>query len=177
ALIPRAYIGELPRGSEITMDVSTMLVVMGASLVVGLLVGLVPVARVWRLNLNAALRDEGRGGTAGGSAMLMRRGLATAQVALAFLLLIGAGLLFASFRRVLRVDPGFNAEHIVSGFVGLPGARYGNDDARRAFAGRLIERVRTIPGIESAGLTDSLPLTGSFSDSVILAEGYEMSPG
>lgn len=176
-LIPRAYIDELPRGSEITMDVSTMLVVMGASLVVGLLVGLVPVARVWRLNLNAALRDEGRGGTAGRSAMLMRRGLATAQVALAFLLLIGAGLLFASFRSVLRVDPGFNAEHIVSGFVGLPGARYGNDDARRAFAGRLIERVRTIPGIESAGLTDSLPLTGSFSDSVILAEGYEMSPG
>lgn len=176
-LIPQAYIDELPRGSEISMDVSTMVIVMAASLVVGVLVGLVPVARVWRLNLNAALRDEGRGGTASRGAMLMRRGLATAQVALAFLLLIGAGLLFASFRSVLRVDPGFTAENVVSGLVGLPGARYGDDDAQRAFATRLLERVRTIPGVQSAGLTDSLPLTGSFNDSVILAEGYVMSPG
>ena len=175
--IPDSYIDELPRGHEISMDVTTMLIVMAASLAVGLLVGLVPVARVWRLNLNLALRDEGRGGTASRNAMLARRALATAQVGLAFLLLTGAGLLFASFRSVLAVDPGFTADGVITGFVNLPAVRYGDDDAQRVFGQRLLERVRAIPGVHAAGLTDSLPLGGGFSDSVILAEGYVMSPG
>lgn len=177
AMVPSVYIDELPRGHEIRMEPATMALVMALSVIVGLVVSLVPVARVWRLNLNLALRDEGRGGTASRKSMLMRRALATAQVGLAFLLLIGAGLLFTSFRKVLQVDPGFTADGVVSGSLNLPGARYTDDDAARAFADRLLERVRAIPGIESAGITDSLPLGGSFNDSVILAEGYVMQPG
>jgi len=177
ALVPVLGIDEMPRGHEIRMEPATMALVIGLALAVGLLVSLVPVLRVWRLNLNLALRDEGRGGTASRRSMLVRRALATAQVALAFLLLIGAGLLFTSFRKVLRVDPGFTAEGVVTGVVSLPRARYGDDAAQRAFAERLLERVRAVPGIETAGLTDTLPMAGDFSDSVILAEGYVMSPG
>ena len=177
ALVPALGLDEMPRGHEIRMEPMTMAIVMALAVVVGLLVSLVPVIRVWRLNLNLALRDEGRGGTASRRAMFARRVLATAQVGLAFLLLIGAGLLFASFRHVLKVDPGFSTGNVVSGYVALPRARYGNDDAIRAFNERALERVRAIPGIESAGITDTLPLGGDYSDSVILAEGYVMKPG
>lgn len=177
ALVPALGLDELPRGHEIRMEPATMAIVLGLSLLVGVLVSLVPVARVWRLNLNLALRDEGRGGTAGRGAMFTRRALATAQVALAFLLLIGAGLLFTSFRKVLGVDPGFTVEGVVSGSVALPRARYADDDAMRSFTDRAMERLRAIPGIEAAGVSDTLPFTGDFSDSVILAEGYVMRPG
>src|SRR5690606_12630455 len=84
SMVPAIYLDELPRGHEIRIESSTMLLVMALSVTVGALVSLVPVLRVWRLNLNLALRDEGRGGTASRKAMLTRRVLATAQVALAF---------------------------------------------------------------------------------------------
>ncbi|HEX6322436.1 MAG TPA: ABC transporter permease [Vicinamibacterales bacterium] len=177
ALVPTLGLDEMPRGHEIRMEPATMAIVMAASVAVGLLVSLVPVIRVWRLNLNLALRDEGRGGTASRRSMYMRRALATAQVGLAFLLLIGAGLLFASFRQVLAVEPGFTPGGVLSGRVSLPRARYADDGALRSFADRALERIRAVPGIENAALTDTLPFGGDFSDSVILAEGYVMSPG
>ncbi len=177
ALVPTLGLDEMPRGHEIRMEPATMAIISALALLVGLLVSLVPVIRVWRLNLNLALRDEGRGGTASRRSMLARRALATAQVGLAFLLLIGAGLLFASFRQVLGVDPGFDANGILSGVVSLPRARYATDDALRSFADRALERVRVIPGIAQAAITDTLPFGGDFSDSVILAVGYVMSPG
>jgi predicted permease len=177
ALVPTLGLDEMPRGHEIRMEPATMAIIFGLALLVGALVSLVPVVRVWRLNLNQALRDEGRGGTASRRSMYARRALATAQVALAFLLLIGAGLMFASFRHVLGVAPGFNADGVISAFVSLPRARYSNDEALRSFASRTLERVRTIPGIQRAALTDTVPFGGDFSDSVILAEGYVMRPG
>ncbi len=177
ALVPTLGLDEMPRGHEITMEPATMAIILGLALLVGLLVSLVPVVRVWKLNLNLALRDEGRGGTASRGSMFARRALATAQVGFAFLLLIGAGLLFASFRQVLGIDPGFEAKGVVAGYVSLPRARYTADDPIRSFAARTLEKVRAIPGVEAAALTDTLPFGGDYSDSVILAEGYVMSPG
>lgn len=177
ALVPTLGLDEMPRGHEIRMEPATMAIVFGLALLVGLLVSTVPVLRVWRLNLNLALRDEGRGGTASRRSMMTRRVLATAQVGLAFLLLIGAGLLFASFRQAMGVNPGFDASNLVTGLVSLPRARYADEAALRSFADRSLERVRAIPGIEAAALTDTLPLGGDYSDSVIMAEGYQMTPG
>lgn len=177
ALVPTLGLDEMPRGDEIRMEPATMALVMALAALVGLLVSLVPIVRVWRLNLNLALRDEGRGGTASRRSMMARRALATVQVALAFLLLIGAGLLFTSFRKVLGIDPGFTAEGLMSGSVSLSRARYSDDDKLRSYTDRALARVRAIPGIETAGITDSLPFGDGFSDSVILAEGYVMSPG
>jgi predicted permease len=135
-----------------------------------------PVVRLWRLNINNALREEGRSGTAGRSTNLLRRGLATAQITIAFVLLIGAGLLLASFRNVLKIDPGFTASGVVTGAVTLPGTAY-KDDAVGPFVERLLTSVRALPGVESAGVTSTLPLAGDHSDSVILAENYQMKPG
>jgi predicted permease len=137
----------------------------------------VPVIRLRRTNLNSTLREEGRGGTTGRAAIFVRRALATAQVAIACVLLIGAGLLLASFRAVLKLDPGFDPSNVVATAISLPRASYPDDPAIRAFTERALASVRGIPGVESAGLTTQLPFGGDNNDSVILAEGYTMAPG
>jgi len=176
-LLPSLGLDEMPRGHEITMDPATMALVFAGSLLVGFLVSLIPVVRVWRLNLNQALRDEGRGGTASRRSMFARRALATAQVGLAFLLLVGAALLLTSFRHLLGVNPGIEPNGVVTGVVGITRAGYSTDEALRSLASRTLDRLRAIPGIERVALTNTLPFGKDFSDSVILAEGYVMSPG
>jgi len=167
----------LPRGFEIAIDPVTVAVILALSLVVGLFIGMLPVLRLSRIDLNAAMREEGRSGTSGRGTNLLRRGLATAQVAIAFVLLIGAGLLLASFRAVLQTDLGFDPRGVVSAAISLPQVRYSDAAQIAAFSDRLTEAVRTLPGVEAAGVTDVLPLSGDSNDSVILAEGYVMKPG
>ena len=94
------------------------------------MLGLIPVANVLPANLTVVLREEGRGGTAGRGARTLRRALVVAQVAFAFVLLIGAGLLFASFRQVLAVEPGFNRRRRADR-VGRPAARRATPTTRR----------------------------------------------
>ncbi len=175
-LVPALGLDEMPRGYEIALDPVSAAVILGVAIVVGLLIGLMPVVRLWRLNINNALREEGRGGTVGRSTNLLRRGLATAQVTIAFVLLIGAGLLLASFRNVLKIDPGFTASGVVTGAITLPGTSY-KDDQLAPFVSRLLTAVRQLPGVESAGVTSTVPMSGDHSDSVILAENYQMKPG
>jgi len=93
------------------------------------------------------------------------------------MLLIGAGVMLASFERVLRIDPGFRPANVLTGTISLPATRYPKDDELRTTAERVLERVRAIPGVQSAGLTSTLPFGGNYNDSVILAEGYQMTPG
>jgi predicted permease len=99
------------------------------------------------------------------------------QVACAFVLLIGAGLLFASFRKVLAVDPGYSTGQVLTGTVSLPDSRYADDAALRRFTDEALRRVQALPGVRAAGVTDSLPLGNSASASAILAEGYTAAPG
>jgi predicted permease len=168
---------QLPSGTGIAVD--TRVVAFTAALVglVGLVVGLIPVIAARRTNLAQTVREEGRSGTQGRGPRLMRRVLVTSQVGFALMLLVGAGVLLASFERVTRIDPGFRTENILTGTVSLPAARYADNDSMRSAAARLLERIRAVPGVQAAGLTTSLPFSGNYSDSVILAEGYQMSPG
>ncbi len=175
-LVPTLGLDEMPRGFEIALDPVSAEVILGVSLVVGLLIGLMPVARMWRINVNGALREEGRSGTASRGANVLRRGLAMAQVTIAFVLLIGAGLLLASFRNVLKIDPGFTANGVLTGAINLPATSY-KEDQRQPFVERLLTAVRAIPGVTAAGVTSNVPLSGDHNDSVILAEGYQMQPG
>jgi predicted permease len=175
-LVPVLGLDEMPRGFEIALDPVSAAVVVGIAVAVGIAIGLVPVARLSRMNVNNALREEGRSGTAGKSTNLVRRGLAVAQVTVAFVLLIGAGLLLASFRAVLKIDTGFSPSGVVTGLVTLPGAAYKNE-MLQPFTDRLLTSIRRLPGVEAAGITSSIPLSGDHNDSVILAEGYQMKPG
>jgi predicted permease len=170
-------IEHLPRGFEVSLDPVGVAVVLGLALAVGLLLGLVPVARYARMNVGAALREEGRSGTIGRHTSLARRALATAQVAIAFVLLVGAGLLFASFRAVLASDTGFSPAGVVTAGVTLPPVTYPDAPALTSFAERWLAAVRALPGVEHAAAADLLPMSGGWNDSVILAEGYVMQPG
>jgi predicted permease len=123
------------------------------------------------------LREEGRGGTVGRGARALRRGLVVSQVAFAYVLLIGAGLLLASFQRVLSLDPGFRGEGVVTASIQLPRTRYEKDDAVRQFSDEALRRLRALPGVTAAGATDTIPFSGNHSDSVIIAEGHQMRPG
>ncbi|MEO6212107.1 MAG: ABC transporter permease [Vicinamibacterales bacterium] len=167
----------LPRAAEIRMDLPAIGFTTGLALIVGLVVGLAPVINVRHMNLSQAFREEGRSGTSGRGTRLVRRGLVASQVAFAFMLLIGAGLLLASFQRVLAVEPGFDPAHVLTARLSPPAARYPKDEDLRAFAGRLLDRVRAVPGIQQAGMVTTIPFGEDFNDSVILAEGYQMSPG
>jgi predicted permease len=168
---------ETPQGTRIAVDGTAVLVTVAAALAVGILIGLLPVLSMRHLNLGQAFREDGRTGTAGRGARLVRRTLVSAQVAFAFILLVGAGLLLASFQRVLAVQPGFDADGVLTGIVSPPASRYADDAALLAFWNRIVPAVRALPGIQLAGATSHLPFGGSYSDSVIMAEGYTMRPG
>jgi predicted permease len=168
---------ELPRGSEIALDAPAMVFSFALVVAVGVGVGLFPIVAVRRANLAQIVREEGRSGTASRSARLVRRALVTTQVAFALVLLVGAGLLLASFQKVLAVDAGFEADHVLTGSIALPLARYKDDAAVRNAHDIILQRVRTLPGVQAAGFTTTLPMSGNYSDSVILAEGYQMAPG
>jgi predicted permease len=170
-------IDELPRGTEIRLDLVSLAIAVAAAFVVGALLALIPVARMFRMNLSDIVHQEGRTSTGGRGAALLRKTLVVAQVAFALVLLIGAGLLFASFRRVLAIDPGFRPESVVTAAVSLPPTRYAEEADMLAFHERALAGIRSIAGVESAGATSVIPFGGSYNDSVIMAEGYPMAPG
>ena len=167
----------LPRGTEIGIDGPVMLFTLFLALAAGALFGAIPILQIMRGDLSAVFRSGGRTGTASRRAVLLRNGLVTSQVALAFVMLIGAGLMLASFRAALSVDPGFRPGGVITAFVSLPGARYEGDDAERQLWDGLLGEVRALPGVAAASLTTQLPFTGNNSSSVIFPEGYEVSPG
>lgn len=168
---------ELPRGGEIGLDMPSLLFSFALVVLVGLAVGIFPVFVLRRANLAQIVREEGRSGTASRSSRVVRRLLVTSQVAFALVLLVGAGLLLASFDRVLAVSPGFEAGDVLTGSLSLPAARYKDDAAVHTTTKQIVERVRALPGVEAAGLTDTIPMGTNHNDSVILAEGYQMAPG
>jgi predicted permease len=96
----------------------------------------------------------------GGAQQRLRRALVVAEVALAFVLVVTGGLLLRSFGSLLRLDPGFRPDHVLTAVVNLPPARYPDKEAAAAFFGRLVERVRALPGVRAAGLASDLPWTG-----------------
>jgi len=167
----------LPSGLSLGLDAPVVGFTALLIALVGIGVGMIPVIAMRRANMAQVIREEGRSGTQGRGARLMRRVLVTSQVAFALMLLIGAGVLLASFDRVLNINPGFRSENVLTGTISMPVSRYKDDAALRTEQARILERLRALPGVEAAGTTATLPFSGSYSDSVILAEGYQMRPG
>jgi len=126
----------------------------------GLLFGLVPALRVSAPNLNLSLKEAGRG-SATASQNRMRAGLIVTEVALALILLAGAGLLVRSLLRLLNVDPGFNSGNVLVLDMSLSKAKYPvHSDARSRFLHQLFERLEALPGVEAAGMASSVPMLG-----------------
>ncbi len=177
ALVRTLGLERLPRAFEIGFDVPVVAYTLALVAAISVFVGLVPMAALRPRALGQAVREEGRSGTASRGARIVRRALVTAQVALALVLLAGAALLFASFQKLMAENPGFRVEQVWTGVLNLPAARYGSDESIVAFQVRVLERLKAVPGVSAAGLTDTIPFGPGSSDSVIFAEGYIPKPG
>jgi putative ABC transport system permease protein len=140
------------------------------TIVTGALFGILPAARASRTEPASSLREGGRGGSGGASARL-RNALVVGQVALALMLLVGAGLLVRSFQNLQRVDLGFDPDGVLSMQIQLPAVRYQDETSRRAFFGTLEERLTAIPGVQAAGSITNLPMAGVDGDTNFFVEG------
>ena len=150
----------LPRVAQAQVDAGVLAFALGLSAATGIGFGLLPALRVSRGMLAPVLRSGGRGTTARGARDRLRSTLVILEVALSFVLLIGAGLLVRSFDRLLTVDKGYDPTQVLTFEITLPPSRYPDARAQTAFFGAVVERVGALPGVESAALTASLPLGG-----------------
>jgi len=167
---------QFPRAGEVRIDSTVAVISLALALAVGLAMGLLPVANLFRTSLSSALREDNRTGTSGTGTRCVRQMLVAAEVGFAFVLLVGAGLLLSSFRNLMNVDPGFSSAGVLTASTALPGARYPDAAQQRAMMSRLLPVIRQLPGVAAVGATTTIPLSGNNSDSVIFAEGYVMKP-
>ncbi|HEY6399958.1 MAG TPA: ABC transporter permease, partial [Blastocatellia bacterium] len=158
--------GDLPRANEVVIDGRALAFSLLVSVGAGLLFGLVPALQVSASNLNETLKEGGRGSVTR-SGNRMRGGLIVAEVALALVLLAGAGLLVRSFYRLLNVDPGFNPRNTLAMDLSLPQAKYpASSDARSRFLHSIfekLERTPGVPGVEAVGMASSAPMSGVYN--------------
>jgi predicted permease len=168
---------DLPLGVGLALDGDVLLFTLAIAVIAGLVFGGIPLIHLFRSDLTAAFRSESRGGTASRRAVTLRSVLVTGQVGLAFVLLIGAGLMLASFRSALAVDPGFRPDSVLIGQITLPETDYPTDEDQRQFVTELLEEVRAIPGVAAASLTHSIPFGSTADASAIQPEGYTAAPG
>ena len=151
----------IPRLDEVGIDGAVLAYTAAIALFTGLVFGLIPAIQVTRGDLTSSLKEGGRGALAGRRGNRVRGGLIVAEMALAVMLLVGAGLLIRSFIELTAVDPGFRTEQVMAFDLALPASSYGGAAAERQFFDRLLDRVRALPGVQSASAVSDLPLTGA----------------
>ena len=170
-----ALVGEgLPRAAEVRLDGRVVLFTAAISVLTGVLFGLVPALQASRADLHGAMR-EGARGTGGRGSGRIRSVLVVSQVALALVLLVGAGLFVRSFLALQGEDAGFDPQGVLTAQLSLPQERYGEASKRAAVMQDFLTRVRAVPGVESAAMANLLPLTGR-SDWGFEVEGRPMDP-
>ena len=170
----------VPRINDISINFEVLAFTLVASLAAGLLFGLVPALRVGRVDIADGLKDGGRGSASGmlwGRGQRTRRLLVAAELALAVVLLAGAGLLIRSFAQLQRVWPGFNADHVYTFELMANGSRYGDVKAVIEMYRLLCERLGRLPGVSAAGAVSALPLSQMFAWGPITVEGRPIVPG
>jgi predicted permease len=167
--------GQLPRASEVGLDATVLTFALLASLATGVLFGLAPALRARGTDLQASLREAGRGLVSGG-AQRLRTSLVVVEVALAVVLIVGAGLMTKSFVQLLRVDLGFVPGRLLAVNFTLDPSRY-PDQSYRAVYQQILERVRAVPGVVSAGAAKHVPFRGNGERIGFTPEGLSLGPG
>jgi putative ABC transport system permease protein len=150
----------VPRLAEATIDFRVFGFTLAASLLTGMLSGAAPAMQGSRSSLSAALNEGGRGGLAASRPRRLRNALVIAEVALAVMVLIAAGLLMQSFLRLRAVNPGFDPSGVLTVRLPLAGGRNATADQRIVFFRQVSERIRALPGVRAVGAVSALPLTG-----------------
>jgi predicted permease len=170
-------LARFPRASEVRIDGQVILIAMLVSVAVGVLIGLLPFTGFLKDGFNNILHEDERTGTTSKATRRTRQSLVIAQIGFAFALLMSAGLLLASFRQLLRVNPGFRTDGIVTASLSAPGTKYTSAVQLQNLMNRSLDAIRQIPGVLTAGATTTIPFEGKYDDNVILAEGYVMKAG
>ncbi len=166
----------IPRLHEIGIDLRVLIFTFTISLLTGIAFGLVPAMQSSRADVNEALKEGSRGST--GTRSRLRSAFVVAEVSLALVLLVGAGLMIRSFMRLHSVKTGFESDRVLTMRVQLPGAKYREDQQRVAFFKQAQERIATLPGVKAIGAINFLPLTGlASSTSFTIAGQPAAAPG
>ena len=165
----------IPRLETIGLDSSVLVFIAAVSLLTGLaFAGLAPALQASAPNLTETLKESGRSGAAGGHRSRSRSVLVISEFALALVLLTGAGLMIRSFLALQVVDPGFNPKNLLTAVISVTGSSKADPNLRPAFFQQLVEKVRTIPGVETASAINHLPLAGDVWGMSWYAEGRPM---
>jgi len=176
-LLGRLGVDQLPLGAEVAFNGRLAAAALLCALVLGACVAL-PIA--WfnlRGGIAPALKTESRGGTAGHATLRLRRSFIVVQIALAFVLLTGAGLLGMSLRRAMAVPPGFRPDHVITGQFNLTWNGYHTLDSFHTFFDRLFEKTRALPAISFVGATSCIPVAGPAPGSALTVPGYKPENG
>jgi putative ABC transport system permease protein len=174
----------IPRLAEVNVDLGVMIVTAVVAVGTGILFGLIPALASAKPELTESLKEGGRSATTGTRTNQVRNSLVVVEIALALVLLVGAGLLLKSYGRVQQIDPGFDRGNVLTAELNLSETKYpqfGSADynhgaAMLNFWNETLRRVRQLPGVEAAALTIVLPLSGSNTDSSFAIEGRERRP-
>ncbi|MGD0890183.1 MAG: ABC transporter permease [Terracidiphilus sp.] len=152
----------LPRSSGVSVDGSVLGFTALAALLAGILFGLAPARHAWSVDLREALSETNRGGSSAG-VLRTRSALVVTEIALAMLLLVGAGLLFKSFERLSNVSPGFQTDHLLVADLVRSPAAYKDANVRMGFYDELFDKITALPGVKAVGGISVLPVTGTGS--------------
>ena len=161
ALLERVLANQLPPGTSLAVSLPTLGATLGMTVFVGVLIGLFPAWHASRVELTEALKDGSRGSSGGPRGQRFRAGLVIAEVALSVVLLVGSGLLLASFLKLQRTPPGFAPRGVAAAFVGVPNTRYRTGPEQAEFFQQVIARLKDVPQVEAAGAAIGLPLSGN----------------
>jgi putative ABC transport system permease protein len=175
ALIPE----NIPRANEIGVDARMLGFTLMISLLTGLIFGLAPSLQASKTDINESLKEGTRGASGGPHRNRFRSLLVVSEIALALVLLIGAGLLIRSFMRLQQVNPGFDPKNVVAMEIVLPfiaPSNYTEPQQQAAFFHQALERTQTLPGVQAAAVVSSLPLSGAFESTDIIIEGQPEPP-
>ena len=176
--VTRAWGGSLglPRLDELSVDGHVLLFAFSVSVFCAIVVSLVPVLRARRIPVAIVLREAGRSGMTGGARQRLRSALVVAQVALALILVAASGVLARSFARLRDVRPGFDATGVIMARIVLPVASYKSYASVIQFQNELLQRVRALPGVRDASLSDLAPLTPDANTNVVDVEDHPVPP-
>jgi predicted permease len=166
----------LPRFADITLDNQVLAFTLLLSLIAGILAGLIPSVRFTRTNVNEALKQGQSRGSSDSGGIRTRGLLVVSEVALSLVLLIGAGLMVRSLWELRNVQPGFDPNNVVTMSVPLPATKFPSPSGQINFFQDVLQRVRALPGVDSAGVIDSLPLGGGGSHQPFSIEGRPVLP-
>jgi putative ABC transport system permease protein len=162
--------------SKIGLDLEVLAFTIGVSLLTGIIFGLVPAIQASRPDLNESLKEGGRTGSEGARRNRIRSALIVLEVAIALVLLVGAGLLVRSFMRLQQVNPGFNPENVLTMQLSLPRSKYKTPDEMTRFYEQTLEGVKVIPGVQYAAVGTNMPMIGGGTASFGI-EGYQRAEG